>query len=207
MNRTISPLKAALLGIMLIGLWLIILGIWNALELLYTFRDIPTNAKVTSVIAILIILWKTLPLWIGLVLFRNQRFLVHLFYGQAVTEEYERNHWNDMRFLSTLVLGLLGLFLFARGLDQFCEMYLIFRLIIEIDNPPLQGTQRISVWEPMFWERLSEVMTTLYPVILGLVFALGAGRLGDFMGRQIEKSLEMPPETDDLPQEEENDPA
>ncbi len=186
MNRTISPLKAAALGIMLIGLWLIVQGGWNVLGLIYTLQYASTLTfhKGASVTAILIVLWKTLPLWIGITLFRGQRALVHLFYGRSITEKDERNHWNDTQFLSTLVLGLLGLFLVARGLTLFCEEYRIMGLIVQIDDPTIR---RSIIWEMWPWEYMVQ---TLFPVVLGMIFVLGAGRIGNIMGHRIEKSLE-----------------
>ena len=193
MSRTISPLKAASLGIMLVGLWLIVLGVWKTLGLLYTFQDASTltSHKGTSVAVILIVLWKTLPLWVGIALFRGQRTLVHLFYGRAITEEDERNHWNDTQFLSTLVLGLLGVFLVARGLDQFCQEQRILSIIVQIDDPT---TRRSVIWDLFYWEH---VISILFPVILGVIFVLGAGRIGDIMGYRIEKSLEESLERED----------
>jgi len=193
MNRTISPLKAASLGIMLVGLWLIVLGVWNTLGLVYTFQyaSTLTSHEGTSVTAILIVLWKTLPLWVGIALFRGQRALVHLFYGRAITEEDERNHWNDTQFLSTLVLGLLGVFLVARGLDLFCSEQRIMTLIVLNDDPT---TRQSIIWESWYWET---VIPVFFPIVLGMVFILGAGRIGNIMGSRIEKSLETPLEKED----------
>jgi len=127
MNRTITPLKAASLGILLVGLWLIVLGVWQMLGLYYTFQDLRGTAGslgrevvITNVAIVFTIVWKILPLGVGVALFRLQRAIIRLFFGHAVTEEDERNHWNDTRFLSTLVLGLLGLFLLASSMVAAC---------------------------------------------------------------------------------------
>ena len=183
---------------MLVGLWLIVLGVSNAIGYYYIYRQYAiSSGKVIEVSDVLIALWKTLPLWVGIALFRNQRFFVHLLYGQAITEENERNHWGDTRFLSTLVLGLLGLLFLASGLKQLCESGWILGLIVHIDTPYSSDYRKFTIWEKQYWDQWLHTIPIFYPIILGTILVLGAGRLGDVMGLRIEKSLETPPENEE----------
>jgi hypothetical protein len=192
MNQTITPQKAASLGILLVALWLILLGIWNALELIvFTFREPPVSHVdvLTEVATFLIVLWKMLPLVIGLVLFRQHRALTHWFYGHAVLEE--RDSWHDTTVLATLLIGLLGLFLTARALNEFCDEFQILLWILSIDNKMMIATFWNTSEYP-FW-----YLPILYPLVLGVAFVVGARQIGNLIGRAIDKSLDSPAEKEE----------
>jgi hypothetical protein len=186
MNQTITPKNTTLFGILLVALWLIVMGIWHIFELVFfVFWTLPPiQVDVTFTVSwvgiFCIILWKTLPLIIGLVLFRQHLSLVRWFYDYVALEE-ERDSWDDTALLATFLAGLLGLFLFARALDAFCRENQILLWIIAVENK----TVGIS------WN-IHEYLPILYPLILGFVFIVGAGRIGAIIGRAIDKSLAMP---------------
>jgi hypothetical protein len=190
MNQTITPRKAASLGVLLVAVWLIMLGIWKAVSLIFvTFRELPGSdmgITHTYVTIFMIILWKMLPLILGLALFRQHRALVHWFYGYAELEE-ERDSWHDTTVLATLLVGLLGLFLTARALGEFCNENQISMWILSIDNKEIA-----DIWASPFW-----CLPILYPLILGIAFVVGANRIGKSIGRAIDKSLESPTESEE----------
>jgi len=189
MSQTLTPQKATSLGVLLVALWLIMMGIWHSFDLVFfTFRELPGTIMLTGVTIFLTVLWKTLPLIIGLILFRQHRSLVRWFYGYAVLEE-ERNSWHDTTLLATLIAGLLGLFLTARALEALCGEYQIILWILEIDNPNLSALYGSAI-EYSTWSCL----WILYPLILGLAFVAGANRIGTLIGRAIDKSLASPSE-------------
>ena len=188
MNQSLTPRKAASLGVLIIALWLILLGIYNMPSLVWELlfltklgRDM--DLTVSYVTIILIILWQMLPLIIGLILFRQHQFLVHWFYGDARLDE-ERNDWHDIGLVATLVLGLLGLFLLSLALERLGSETLIRTLILEVDNP------KISVMWSSTGEKLSAFTSIFYPLLFAFVFIGGAGCIGKFIGKRIDKSLE-----------------
>ena len=195
MNQTITPVKAASFGVLFVALWLIVLGIWNALELFpFTFRNLPRSAgdvTLTEATVALIILWKTLPLVVGLILFRQHRFIVRWFYGYTVPENNEPDCWHNTNLLAILLVGLLGLFLTARALDAFCAENQILLWILSIDNKMLIAAYWDTSEYP-FW-----YLSIVYPFILGFVFVVGAGRIGRLIGRTIDKSLESSAEKEE----------
>ena len=187
-HRTITPQKAAMIGVLLVALWLIVLGIYNTLGLVFTFQRVPQlNTEVTTRIAFWTVLWQVLPLGIGIAIFRSHRLFIRYFYGYAVSEGEERNSWHDTGLLATLLIGLCGLFLLSLAINHFCDEQWILVLILEIDNP-----QMATMWHTTGWARLWEFTSILYPLFVGVIFVAGAGRIGNFIGRQIDQSLEKP---------------
>jgi hypothetical protein len=187
MNQTITPKKATSFGILFVALWLIVMGIWHIFELIFSvFWTLPPIQVVVAFpvswvgALFLIVLWKTLPLVIGLVLFRQHRSLVRWFYGYGALED-ERDSWDDTALLATFLAGLLGLFLFARALSVFCSENQIWVWILAVENKTIDVSWNIHEYLPI-----------LYPLILGFVFIAGAGRIGAVIGRAIDKSLANP---------------
>ncbi|MDR0328277.1 MAG: hypothetical protein LBI05_08290 [Planctomycetaceae bacterium] len=184
MDCPITPAKAATFGVLLIALWLIFLGIWNTCSLFFLFSTLPSmGLTVTYATIILLILWQALPLIIGIALFRQSRHLVRLF-----SNSEERDSWNDASLLAALCVGLIGLFLASRGVQDLCGAENIKFLILEIDNPKV----RYMTQAETFWGRLLLFLPIIYPIAAGLVFICGASRFGDLIGHQIDKSLENP---------------
>ena len=195
MNQSLTPQKAASLGVLIIALWLILLGIYNTPSLVWELLSLPKLGRdmditVSYATIILIILWQMLPLVIGLVLFRQHRFLVHWFYGDAGLDD-ERNSWHDTGLVATLVIGLLGLFLLSLALERLGSETLIRTLILEIDNPKIS-----EMWSSM-GGKLSAFTSILYPLFFAFVFIVGAGWIGKFIGQRIDKSLEKPLQEED----------
>jgi len=193
MNQPLTPQKATSLGVLVIALWMIVLGIYNVPDLVGEFRLLSQlDVTVTYVPIVLIVLWKMLPLVIGIILFRNQRFLVHQFYSFSMPDDEERNSWHDTGLVATFVIGLLGLFLLSLAVERFCAERLILMLILEIDNPKMSVMLGRSSGE-----RLSAFAAILYPFVFGTVFVGGAGQIGKFIGRKIDQSLEKPLQEED----------
>jgi len=187
MNPAITPLKATSFGVLLIALWLIVLGIWHTFGLFYTFPSLPQyDMTVTYVTGFLIVLWQTLPLVIGIVLFRQHRTVIRLISGLAVAKNGEQDSWYNTPLLATLLVGLFGLFIAGCGLERFCHDHLIMWLILEIDNP--HAGQHIGAIT--LWERLPLFVPTFFLIVLGLIFVVCARRIGIFIGYKIEQSLE-----------------
>ena len=195
MNHPITPLRAALFGVLLVALWLILLGICNALQAPFVILSVrPMGLSVTFVTIFLIALWKILPLGIGIILFRQHRTVVHLFGGIAIPKEVEQDTWNSTPLLATLLIGLLGLLLVTDGLQRFCGEQSVMWLILAIDNPREMQyfpSGNIAITGSIFGGRLPQLMPILYPVALGLVFLLGARQIGNLIGRQIDKSFSI----------------
>jgi hypothetical protein len=131
-----------------------------------------------------------LPLVIGLILFRQHRSLVHWFYGYVALEE-ERDSWHDTTVLATLLVGLLGLFLTARALNEFCDEFQMLLWILSIDNKNMIATFWDTSEYP-FW-----YLPILYPLVLGVAFVVGARRIGNIIGCAIDKSLESSAEKEE----------
>ena len=196
MDRPVTPLRAASFGVLLLALWLIVLGLFRTIELPFVVPAIlKMGLSVTYVTIVLVVLWKILPLGIGIVLFQQHRRVVRLFTGIAVPKEDEQDSWNNTALLATLLVGLLGLFLAVRGLGRFGGEGLFMWLIIEIDNPEVQHLiDGMTHYRDINMGRLPRILPILYPLIIGLVCVLGARRIGNFIGHQIDKSLENPPD-------------
>ena len=195
MNQSLTPRKAASLGVLIIALWLILLGIYNTpslvWELLFLLRlSMDMGITVSYVTIFLTILWQMLPLIIGLILFRQHRFIVHWFYGDAGLDD-EQNDWHDTGLVATLVIGLLGLFLLSLALERLGSETLIRALILEINN-----RQMHEQWSST-WGELSAFTSILYPLFFAFVFITGAGCIGKFIGNRINKSLEKPLQEED----------
>ena len=190
MDHSITPLKTASFGVLLIAIWLIVLGIWHMFGLFYTFPNLWHDMTVTYATAAFIILCKMIPLIIGIVLVRQHRTVVRLLSGIAVLKNGEHNSWNNTRLLASLSIGLFGLIIAGRGLDSFSGDHYVLWLILEIDNP--HAGQYIGA--ATLWERLPLFMPVYFPIVLGLIFVLGARRIGHLIGHQIDKSLENPSE-------------
>jgi len=193
MNPPITPLRAASLGILLIALWLILLGVWHTFEIYFTISAVPTmGLTITFVTVALIVLWKTLPFFVGFFLFWQHRFFVNLFCGTTAAKNDERDSWNNTPLLAMLTIGLLGLFLFATGIGRFCGMYPFLYFILAVDN--FSEAQWLiattSDYNTLF-------LPVFYPIVLGFVFIIGACGLGNLIGKQIDKSLESPTETEE----------
>ena len=186
MEHPITPLKTASFGVLLIALWLIVLGIWHTFGLFYTFPNLKHDMTVTYATAAFIVLWKMLPLGIGIILFRQHRAVVRLFSGIDVLKNGEHDTWNNTRLLAALLIGLFGLVIAGRGLDGFSGDHYVMWLILEIDNP--HAGQYIEAMT--LWERLPLFMPVYFPIVLGLIFVVCARRIGNLIGYQIDKSLE-----------------
>ena len=195
MNSPITPLRAASLGVLLIALWLILLGIWHTLEIYVPISAASTmDVTVTFVTIALIILWKTLPLVVGVFLFWQHQFFVNLFCGTTAEKNDERDSWNNTPLLAMLTIGLLGLFFFATGIGRFGSSHVIFIYILSIDNPLSAQwlTATANDHSTLFLPA-----PVSYPLILGFIFVIGACGLGNLFGKQIDKSLESPTETEE----------
>ena len=191
MDRPITPLRAASFGILLLALWLIVWGIWKTIELPFVFGAIPKmGLSVTYVTIVLIILWKMLPLGIGIFLFRQHWTVIHWFCGTAVSKDSEQDSWSNTSLPAILLTGLFGLFLAARGLQRFCDEWTILMQILAIDNPAMWQHGNWSLWFASTYP--SPILWTCCPILFGLVFIIGARRIGNLVGRQIDKSLEHP---------------
>jgi len=195
MYQPLSPRKAASLGILLIAISLIVQAIYNVPRLVYEFQGLPKidpDITLTYVPICLIILWYMSPLVIGLILFRQHRFLVRWFYGYAVLDE-KRSSWHDTGLVATLVIGLLGLFLLSLAVERFCNERMVLLLILEIDNPKWK-----AMWDnPSLSTRLAMFQETLYLFVFATVFIGGAGYFGKLIGRKIDQSLEKPLQEED----------
>ncbi|MCL2004849.1 MAG: hypothetical protein FWG73_01680 [Planctomycetaceae bacterium] len=203
MDSTLSPLRMASFGILLIALWLICLGILNAIWIPFGISTITKmGLTITYATILLIILWKMLPLAIGFILFQRHRQAVHLLTGTALAKNDEQDNWHNTPLLATLLVGLLGIFLAARGLRLFCDESLVIWLIMEIDNRQAGQffTSERAVATTIGLGRFPLFIPIVYPFVLGFVFIIGARRIGNLIGRQIDKSLATPSgEKEDTP--------
>ncbi|MCL2743150.1 MAG: hypothetical protein FWE67_04795 [Planctomycetaceae bacterium] len=194
MNQTITPVKTASLGVLLIALWLIVQGVFNALGLIFLIWDLPNSFEgvtLTVTTVCLLVLWKTLPLTIGIVLFQQHRSIVRWFYDCVLPENEEPDGWHNSASPAILLVGLLGLFLISGALNAFCNEHLVMMRILEIDNKMPIPPHRYSDANPSWYTPI------VYPLFLGLVFVIGAGRIGICIGKAIDKSLESPAEKEE----------
>lgn len=177
-------LKITALGIMLVALWLVLEGIWNALGLYATFSSC-MNAQISSIAVVLIVIWQILPLLVGTAMLKARPMILAWFCRAIEPEKRNQIDWNDSHTLSSFAFSLLGMVFLARGIARFCEEHLILWWIVGIDD---------SVYWRQYLDasdRLSYFIPIVYPVFLGLALLAFAPSLGHLIGKRIDRSVEL----------------